>query len=110
MNEIIKPDEWTAFWSALERGEMGGTYIDRDAGIIDGRGHRVLAALLAAGWAPPAAERIEPGAEAAHRDDLAREIAQWWVDSDAKRNILVALNSKVGEMLDRLAQAYGMEP
>lgn len=50
------------------------------------------------------AERWMPGAEAAHRDDLARDVAHRWVKTEFE-NLQMPLS--LAEALDRLAVSYG---
>ncbi len=60
----------------------------------------------------PPAERIDPGAEQAHRDDLARDVGQLWtaaVDDNAKLPVLDdvrEVHPALAAALDRLAAAY----
>jgi hypothetical protein len=57
-----------------------------------------------------AGERIEPGAEAAHRDDLAREAARLWFGMSRgtiPAEPLPMVPTELGQLLDRLADAYG---
>lgn len=52
-------------------------------------------------------ERIEPGAEAAHRDDLARDVAQRWSETEF---VDLQMPLSLAEALNRLAVAYGLKP
>jgi len=64
--------------------------------------------------AEPSSERIDPGAETAHRyrDDLAREVARVWFGM-SRGTIPVAplpmVPTELGQLLDRLADAYGYD-
>lgn len=56
-------------------------------------------------------ERIEPGAEQAHRDDLARDVARLWMAHqrtapDASTRELMGAWDALGAALDLLAVSY----
>lgn len=61
-----------------------------------------------------ASERIEPGADAAHRDDLARDVARLWVakrrDIEERARLTGAkafpLPDPFADALNRLVKAY----
>lgn len=53
------------------------------------------------------AERLEPGAEAAHRDDLARDVARMWAGLRGPAWEIPELTERLVAALDRLAAAYG---
>lgn len=88
----------------------------READWVDGSGEAVAVALVAAGWTPPdtsPSERIDPGAEQARRDDLARDVARLWAESKQLAETDADMRNKGRDMeaaLDRLAAVYGEQP
>jgi hypothetical protein len=54
----------------------------------------------------PTSERIEPGAEAAHRDDLARDVARLWKAHFPGDYYQDQIPHDLTDALDRLAVAY----
>jgi hypothetical protein len=87
-------EEWEAWWLSL-------TPDEREAEI------RSMDAHVSSSEAEPISERIEPGVEAARRDDLARDVAHWWRGGAAFRRDEVREGMpNLAAALDRLAVAY----
>lgn len=53
-------------------------------------------------------ERVDPGAEQVHRDDLARDVAREWRETQALA--CEPAGKRLAALLDRLSAAYGEQP
>lgn len=85
--------------------EIEKTLHDTAAANLDIPGPRALQ-LLDELELHRASERIEPGAEQAHRDDLAREVSHYWRLHLAAGHSEFRTTAALREALDRLARAY----